>query len=55
MMTSQVIQVRWLFGQLINSNNLHVSQNLTLFRLGFLRVVQLGGGGGGVAESARGL
>ena len=27
---------------------------LTLFRLGFLRVAQLGGGGGG-AKSARGL
>ena len=27
---------------------------LTLFRLGFLRVAQLGGGGGG-AERARGL
>ena len=27
---------------------------LTLFRLGFLRVAQLGGGGGG-SESARGL
>ena len=34
------------------------SANLTLFRLGFLRVAQLvggGGGGGGAAESARGL
>ena len=28
---------------------------LTLFRLGFLRVAQLGGEGGGGAESARGL
>ena len=29
MMTSEVTQVTWLIGQLINSNNLHVSRNLS--------------------------
>ena len=33
----------------------NISSRLTLFRLGFLRVAQLGGGGGWGAESARGL
>ena len=31
MMTSQVIQVMCLIGQLINRNNLHISQNLSIF------------------------
>ena len=30
MMTSQVIQVTWLIGQLINPKNLHVSRNLSI-------------------------
>ena len=30
MMTSQVIQVTWLIDQLIQSNNLHVSRNLSI-------------------------
>ena len=33
MMTSQVTQVTWLIGQLINPNNLHVSQNLNILIL----------------------
>ena len=33
MMTSQVTQVTWLIGQLINPNNLHVSQNLIILIL----------------------
>ena len=30
MMTSQVIQIMWLIGQLINPTNLHVSRNLRI-------------------------
>ena len=30
MMTSQVTQVTWLIGQLINTNNLHVNRNLSI-------------------------
>ena len=30
MMTSQVTQVTWLIGQLIDPNNLHVSWNLSI-------------------------
>ena len=33
MMTSQVTQVTWLIGQLINPKNLHVSQNLNILIL----------------------
>ena len=32
-MTSQVIQMMWLIGQLINPNNLHISQNLSILIL----------------------
>ena len=30
MMTSQITQVTWLIGRLINCNNLHVSRNLSI-------------------------
>ena len=40
MMTSQVIQVRWLICQLINPNNLHVSQNLSILIVVLVKLEQ---------------
>ena len=40
MMTSQVIQVKWLIGQLINPKNLHVSRNLSILILVLVELEQ---------------
>ena len=42
MITSQVIQVTWLIGQLIKTDNLHVSRNLSILIVVMLYIFRIG-------------